>query len=56
MVLLLHENFSDLLRHGELAESLTLANPLPVVQNGFILIIQVEVFTGLGVTLGILPR
>src|SRR5680860_588785 len=42
VVLLLHENLPDLLRHGELVESLALANPLTVVADGFRLILEVE--------------
>src|SRR4029079_12706322 len=42
VILLLHENLPDLLGHGKLAERLALPNSLAVVNNGFILVIQIE--------------
>ena len=65
MVLLLHEDLADLLCHGKFAERFALPDALLVIDDGLILVIEIELhmslafsetFTGFGVTLGILPR
>ena len=42
MVLLLHEDLADLLGHGELAERLALPDALAVIDDGLVLVIEVE--------------
>jgi hypothetical protein len=41
MILLLHENVTDLFRHGELTYGLALAYSFPIIANGFILIVEI---------------
>src|SRR5580704_5483552 len=42
VVLLVYENLPNLLRHGKFAEGFTLANPLAVIPDRFILIFQIK--------------
>jgi hypothetical protein len=65
MILFLHENVADLSRHSELTYSFALTNPLPIVANRFILIVEIVAkhvvgilrsLDRFGVTIGILPR
>jgi hypothetical protein len=42
VVLLVYENLPNLLRHGKFAEGFTLANPLAVIPDRFILSFQIE--------------
>ena len=42
MILLLHENRADLFREGIFPERLTLPDPVAVVANRFVLVLQVE--------------
>jgi hypothetical protein len=65
MILLLHEDLSNLFRHRLLSKRFTLRNAFAVIANGLVFIIEIkpsmsfaflDVRTGLGVTTGILPR
>ena len=65
VILFLHENSANLFRHRKLSKPFTLPNSSVIIENGFVFIFQIEfehffrlfeVRTGLGITVGILPR
>jgi hypothetical protein len=65
MILLVEQDFTDVLGHGELAQGLTLTHPLAVVLDRVDLVGRSarsissalsETFTGFGTTVGIAPR
>ena len=65
MVLLLHEDLTNLFRHRVFSKRFTLPDAIAVIADGFVFVVEIvpehvfrifDVRTGLGVTTGILPR
>src|SRR5215469_2006752 len=42
MVLFLHQDLANLLRHRELSQNFTLPDPIAIIANGFVFILEIE--------------
>src|SRR3984957_21008674 len=53
VILLLHQDFADLLSHGEFAERLALPDTVAVIANGFVFVVEIEPQHVLGIFRGL---
>jgi hypothetical protein len=62
VILLIHKDLPNQLRHGKFAERFALPNPGPIIPDGLIFVLKIKTehllcfLPGLGVTAGIFPR